>query len=57
MKKDPCAGCYYRRGPTQDSKSCDYLLIEGHRRPCPPGVECKVKITKKKRSTENEHTF
>lgn len=50
MKKDPCGGCRYRRGYTSDNKTCDYLLIEGHRRPCPPGAQCTVKKTIKRRA-------
>lgn len=46
---DPCKGCFYRRGSTEASKSCDYILIEGHRRPCPPGKGCTVKKKERRR--------
>ena len=38
----PCRGCYYYSG-----WNCDYILFEGHRRPCPPGDRCTVKSAKK----------
>ena len=31
-------GCYYYGG-----WCCDYMLMTGRRRPCPPGAECTVK--------------
>lgn len=37
-KKRPCEGCRYASGA-----SCDYYLITGRRRPCPPGQDCTVK--------------
>ena len=37
-----CKGCYYYSG-----WSCDYILFEKHRRPCPPGDQCTVKSSKR----------
>ena len=39
-KKHPCDGCVYWASFAQ---TCDYLLIEGHRRPCPFGAGCTVR--------------
>lgn len=47
MGKHPCAWCRFRDKTT---KTCDYILMVGHRRPCPPGPECTVKETKRRRS-------
>lgn len=46
-KKHPCDGYYYWRHITsvlhKSSCSCDYILIEHRKRPCPPGKDCTVK--------------
>ena len=42
-KKTPCFGCVYH-SPT--TNTCDYILIEDCRRPCPPGEACTVRLTK-----------
>lgn len=34
-RQRPCKGCYYLGGG-----SCNYLIVEGRRRPCPPGADC-----------------
>ena len=39
-----CLPCIYYGKSTM---TCDYILIEGHSRPCPAGVGCTAKITKK----------
>ena len=36
----PCQGCMYLSG----GRYCDYIGIAGHRRPCPPGASCTVKV-------------
>ena len=41
-KKHPCRGCRYLRGRFIGYETCDYIFIEGHRRPCPPGEDCTV---------------
>jgi len=38
-------GCKYMSRATP---SCDYLLITGHRRPCPPGEGCTEHTARKK---------
>lgn len=39
---DYCAGCVYR-GRAGSRDICEYLLMTGHKRPCPPGENCTVK--------------
>lgn len=47
LKKGKCWRCKYH-SPTMLSKdseqqaACLYILLEGHRRPCPGGEECTV---------------
>lgn len=41
-----CAGCIYYGTSTL---TCDYILLEDRRRPCPPGKGCTVKRTKRRR--------
>lgn len=36
-----CVGCQYYSTHTY---TCDYILITGHRRPCPPGKDCTAKV-------------
>ena len=36
-----CEGCDYYYGDS--CKTCNYIFITGHRRPCPPGKDCTVK--------------
>ena len=36
-----CMDCYYAE--TSGIPSCAYILMEGHKRPCPPGEGCEVK--------------
>lgn len=43
-RADPCAGCVYQV-KVGDSLLCDYILMTGHRRPCPFGAGCTVKET------------
>ena len=48
MAKDKkCDGCFYYRSLNNTDWYCTYIFEEGRRRPCPPGAECTVKITKK----------
>lgn len=48
-----CRKCYYSGpvdigwGKVYPLYSCDYLLITGHRRPCPAGDACTVYSPKK----------
>lgn len=36
----PCRGCVYF---AETTKTCDYILMTEHCRPCPPGRACTVK--------------
>ena len=41
-----CKGCMYQGHlytSDKELRTCDYLLITGHRRPCPPGAGCTAK--------------
>ena len=40
-----CDGCFHYYGMFRCNKGCNYIFDRGHRRPCPPGIECTVKIT------------
>ena len=60
-KKNPCDGCYgcyFYGGRWATTKCCNYFLITGQRRPCPPGKECTVRIgkesTRRKAMTVNK---
>lgn len=46
-----CKGCRYWDG-NSGCHCCNYIFIEGHRRPCPPGKECTVRKAKKRKETE-----
>lgn len=46
QRADPCAGCFYR-GKAGGNLLCEYILITGHRRPCPFWAGCTVKETEK----------
>ncbi len=43
MSVHPCEGCRYFFGHYQQTRFCNYIFLEGHRRPCPPGKACTVK--------------
>lgn len=45
-KKHPCCGCQYSSHGTANNIFCNYIFIEGHRRPCPGGKDCTVKEKK-----------
>ena len=47
--KYPCKGCAYWCGGPTTIKTCDYMLITGKRRPCPPGEGCTVKKREKRK--------
>ena len=49
IMQEPCQGCYYFSG-----WNCDYIILEKHRRPCPPGDECTVR---KKRDASGEESL
>lgn len=36
----PCRGCIYF---SENTKTCDYILMTERCRPCPPGLACTVK--------------
>lgn len=42
-----CEGCGYAI-LLSGAWCCDYLSITGHRRPCPPGAACTVRVAAKK---------
>lgn len=45
---DPhCKGCIYLGCVGGGMGCCNYIFIEGKRRPCPPGKECTVKTTER----------
>ena len=44
VRNPACAGCAYA-GMAGHWPICAYILIEGQRRPCPPGPGCTVKRT------------
>ena len=48
-KKHPCYGCKYSCMGSGWAIYCEYIFIEGHRRPCPGGKDCTVKDTKSRR--------
>lgn len=41
-----CRGCDHYRG-SHGFMMCEYLLDNGHRRPCPPGKDCTCHTSKK----------
>ena len=43
-----CATCFFH-GKCGGMICCDYLHKTGHRRPCPPGDACTVKVAYRKR--------
>ena len=43
MSKDYCKGCVYRTYAGAEP-ICGYILVERHRRPCPPGEGCTAKV-------------
>lgn len=59
MSKDYCKGCVYRTYAGGEP-ICGYILVERHRRPCPPGEGCTAKVVggnnkKMKRRTWDEN--
>lgn len=49
-----CLGCIYMGWVGSYLGCCNYLLMTGKRRPCPPGKECTVKHKQKRtRRTDN----
>ena len=43
MRLHPCSGCRYFFGEYIGNRCCNYIFVEGHRRPCPPGERCTAK--------------
>ena len=57
-KKHPCRGCvYWRQTGNGVTTSCDYILLTGCRRPCPPGEACTVKKKRKRGKSVNEDSL
>lgn len=44
-----CRGCTYWGGGNESAACCNYIFMEGQRRPCPPGKGCTVKRLRKGR--------
>lgn len=44
MVMDYCEKCVYRKTFTSAGPYCDYICMTGHRRPCPPGEGCTVRV-------------
>lgn len=47
MAKNNCDNCVYYKKINDCERYCSYIFVENHRRPCPPGDECTVKIARK----------
>lgn len=43
-----CRNCKYFHGRFDETCCCNYLLMTGKRRPCPPGAGCTVKVKRKR---------
>ena len=41
-----CKGCYYWGGLNGSCDCCNYIFVEGRKRPCPPGKGCTVRKEK-----------
>lgn len=55
MANKNCDNCVYR-AVVGGVDCCGYLFKTGHRRPCPPGDECTVKVgreVKRRKKTKN----
>lgn len=39
-----CDGCAYYFGSYDFDRCCNYIFIRGHKRPCPAGEECTVRV-------------
>lgn len=51
-KRRECDGCIYM-GWCGWYKCCNYIFIKGESRPCPPGKDCTVKVTRKRKRRKN----
>lgn len=50
VRMDPhCKGCAYLGYAGSGMMCCDYIFKEERRRPCPPGKDCTVKISRKEK--------
>lgn len=48
-----CKGCVYWGAAYEGNECCNYIFVEGHSRPCPPGKGCTEKIVgKRKRAVD-----
>ena len=43
--KKHCTGCAYWGGAYEHNACCNYIFVEGHSRPCPPGKGCTERVT------------
>ena len=48
-----CKRCFYSFNHSAHLPTCDYILITGHRRPCPAGDNCTEFTTKRKKKPNN----
>ena len=48
MGTSNCSDCVYK-GTIENRPHCAYILKTNRRRPCPPGDECTVKVSYRKR--------
>ena len=51
-----CCNCYYYQGGSELDLCCCYILLNGKKRPCPPGKDCTVKKPRKggRRKVQNK---
>ena len=50
--KNYCHNCMYCNMISDATRYCSYIFVTGHRRPCPPGKDCTVKVPKKPKKKE-----
>ena len=49
-----CRDCVYFIGWFDTTRCCNYLLVTGESRKCPPGSGCTKKIKRKRKRKTNE---
>ena len=54
-KQKKCSTCKYSFHVSEGNgdRICQYILIEGHRRPCPGGAECTAYVKAKRAKERN----
>lgn len=48
QNKKYCKDCAYWGGAYINNACCNYIFVEGHSRPCPPGKGCTERVRGKK---------